>query len=333
MEKVAKNKPLISVIVPVYNVEKYLDRCVNSIINQTYTNIEVLLVDDGSKDKSPKMCDDWSKKDKRIKTIHKENGGVSSARNVALDNAKGEYITCVDSDDWLEENFLDEMYNTLIGNKADYITCGYNRTYEDGHSELFNDDGSITIVGPEVYADRVLEVQPGYGFTHMKLVRRDTIGDIRFNESLKVGEDALFNIELCNKVKRIVLLNKPLYNYYFNPDSLVRKYDSNYVNKYYTSMEAMYNYINSTSKNKKIYKYIAFHVLLVCVNYCYHPENKNPKESLKEVCNMPLFKEAIKKADTKNWAKKRKITLFTLKFKLYSLTAIICKMRQKQFKK
>ena len=94
---------LISIIVPVYKVEKYIDRCVESIINQTYKNIEIILVDDGSPDNCPKICDEWAKKDKRIRVIHKENRGVSSARNVGIDVAKGKYIGFVDSDDYIEK--------------------------------------------------------------------------------------------------------------------------------------------------------------------------------------------------------------------------------------
>lgn len=96
------NDPLISVIVPVYKVEKYLDECVESIVNQTYRNLEIILVDDGSPDNCPQMCDDWAKRDARIRVIHKENGGLSSARNAGLDVCTGEYISFIDSDDWLE---------------------------------------------------------------------------------------------------------------------------------------------------------------------------------------------------------------------------------------
>lgn len=329
MEKVAN--PLISIVVPVYNVQDYINRCVESLTKQTYKNLEIILVDDGSTDNSPKMCDDLAKKDNRIKVIHKKNGGVSSARNVGIDNAKGEYISFVDSDDWIDETFCEEMYNTLISNNTDYIMCGYKRVYEDGHMDSFNDDNSIITIDSDTFTNKVLDVEPGYGFVHMKMLKRDKIGKVRFNESLKVGEDALFNIQLCENIDKVTIFSKPLYNYFFNANSLVRKYDSNYVNKYYESMEAMYNFLGD--KNNKVYKYISFHVLLVCVNYCYHPDNKEQMKSLKEVCNMPLFKEAIKKTNYDNWSITRKVTLFTIKHKLYLLTAMICKIRQKQFKK
>ena len=129
---------LISVIVPIYNVEKYLDRCVDSIINQTYKNLEIILVDDGSPDNCLAICDSWAEKDRRIKVIHKENGGVSSARNSALDIASGDYIGFVDSDDWIEP----DMYEILIKNAkkydADISRCAGLLDYCD-RSEEYNE--------------------------------------------------------------------------------------------------------------------------------------------------------------------------------------------------
>ena len=114
---------LISIIVPVYKVEKYLDKCINSIVSQTYKNLEVILVDDGSPDSCGKMCDEWTKKDTRIKVIHKENGGLSDARNFGLDCAKGKYIQFVDSDDYIEKDMIEFLYKNLKENNADISIC------------------------------------------------------------------------------------------------------------------------------------------------------------------------------------------------------------------
>lgn len=117
------NNPLISVIVPVYNVEQYLKKCVDSIINQTYLNIEILLVDDGSTDNSGKICDEIKKRDKRIKVIHKENGGLSDARNTGLDIFKGEYVTFVDSDDWINEEYISYLYGLIKKYNVELSVC------------------------------------------------------------------------------------------------------------------------------------------------------------------------------------------------------------------
>ena len=116
---------LVSIIVPIYNVEKYIKECIDSIINQTYKNLEIILVDDGSPDCCPKICDEYSKKDKRIKVIHKENGGLSSARNAGLDVAKGEYVSFIDSDDVVDEKFIETLYNLCIENNCDISECNF----------------------------------------------------------------------------------------------------------------------------------------------------------------------------------------------------------------
>lgn len=114
---------LISVIVPVYKVEKYINKCVDSIINQTYTNLEIILVDDGSPDNCGNICDEYAKKDNRIKVVHKENAGVSSARNIGLEKSSGKYITFIDADDYVEKNYCEELLNILKIENADCVAC------------------------------------------------------------------------------------------------------------------------------------------------------------------------------------------------------------------
>ena len=122
---------LISIIVPIYKTEKYLDRCIKSIINQTYKNLEVILVDDGSPDRCGVICDKWAQKDKRIKVIHKENGGVSDSRNAGLDIANGEYIGFVDSDDYIHKDFIKILYNLCKENNSDISVCETFKTDKD----------------------------------------------------------------------------------------------------------------------------------------------------------------------------------------------------------
>lgn len=123
LDSLKENKPLISVIVPIYKVENYLNCCVNSIINQTYKNLEIILIDDGSPDKCGKICDDFNKEDTRIKVIHKKNNGLGSARNTGLDVCNGEYISFVDSDDYIMPDLIESLYNEIYD--CDYVSCGY----------------------------------------------------------------------------------------------------------------------------------------------------------------------------------------------------------------
>lgn len=328
---------LISVIVPIYNAEAYLSRCIDSILGQKYKNIELILVDDGSTDSSAKVCDEYATKDARVKVYHQRNSGVSAARNNGIDKSKGDYIAFVDADDYLDRNFAGEILKQATKNNADYVCCGYKRVYND-HEEVINGDGSRQTMSPDELPIDLLNVQNGHGFAHMKLIKKSAIGDARFDEKIKVGEDALFNIVLCKNINKAVIYNKPLYNYVFNSNSVVRKYDKKYPDKYLQSMKFMRQYILKNYRDyddviQNLYNYIAYHVLLICVNYCYHPLNENKYASLKKVCSIDLFRESIAKSKYDNMSISRKIALFCLKHKLYLMMSVICRVRQYQFKK
>ena len=334
-------KDLISIIVPIYNVEKYLNKCIESIVNQTYENIEIILIDDGSNDNSGIICDEYAKKDNRIIVVHKENGGVSSARNKGLKIAKGEWISFVDADDWIEQIFCQTLLNKVTQEQADIALCGYNRiTYN--RIEKINANNQEVFLNSNEYLVKSLN-QTGFGFCHMKLIKKEVLKSISFNERIEVGEDALFNIQLSTYIKKAVFLKQPLYNYRINNQSVVKRYDENYANKYLKSMKIIEEYIwqeynEENEENIEIkqnyYNFVAYHIMLIIVNYCYHPDNKmcnaQRKNMLKEVINNDLFIIGLKKSNYNNISLTRKITLYTLKHKLYWLTAIICKIRQKQ---
>lgn len=171
----------------------------------------------------------------------------------------------------------------------------------------------------------------------MKLYKKNLIENIRFDEHLKVGEDALFNVQISEKIKKAVYLKENLYNYRINTESVVKKFDKEYSNKYLKSMlkmkKCIYDkYSNDSEVLQNFYNYVAFHVMLIAVNYCYNPDNKekNKTKLLSKVCKDSLFEEGIKKSNYKTLSCTRKITLFTLKHRLYLLTSLICRIRQKQ---
>lgn len=329
-----KAENLVSVIIPIYNVEKYLPKCLDSVINQTYKNLEIILVDDGSPDNSGKICDEYAKKDKRIKVIHKNNGGVSSARNVGLSETNGNWIAFIDSDDWIEINYIEILINVAIRNNSDIVICGYNRVVGD-NSEALNCDNTVRQYNKKKFLLYCLTPQTGFGFCHMKIIKKDIIKDIKFSENLTVGEDALFNIMLSENIKNDVsFVKKALYNYRINNDSVVKKFDNNYVSKYLKAIQINKKYLFENYQDLEIkqgyYNFAAFHVLLIAVNYCFNKENKNQIECLKKVCDIKEFKEAIKKSNYHGMSITRKITLFTIKHKLFYITALICEIRKKQ---
>lgn len=212
----------ISVIVPVYNCDKFLDTTINSIVNQTYKNLEIILVDDGSSDSSPLICDNWAEKDRRIKVIHKSNGGASSARNAGLDCATGDYIAFVDGDDYIDHDMYEIMLGHIVQYDADAAACGMVRENKNAPDEEWGSaDAEIEIVdNTELLrkvgqASGILPVSPCN-----KLFSRKVIGDIRFDISLKYAEDVLFNYFAAKNIKKMVTQNVARYHYVNNSDSV-----------------------------------------------------------------------------------------------------------------
>ena len=196
---------LISVIVPVYNSEQTLHRCIDSILGQTYRNFELLLINDGSKDRSGEICDEYARKDSRVKVFHKENGGVSSARNLGLDNAKGEWITFIDSDDSVEESFLESLYSFGSGSLK---ICNFNGDGQKDYSEeCSNVETSLVIT--KLLDDNLIWTPWG------KLFSSAIINDhnLRFDTKLKLGEDTLFCWEYLSYCSTVSFLASNLYNY------------------------------------------------------------------------------------------------------------------------
>lgn len=222
--------PKISVIVPVYNVEKYLRRCVDSILNQTFSDFELILVDDGSPDNSGMICDEYAKKDNRIKVIHKQNAGVSTARNTGIDKAVGEYLMFVDSDDFIDNAMFEKMVNR-IGNKPDMVIASIKMVCNKGEYEYR--------MGNDIYTSKELIEEFCFDkFPRIcvcgpccKLYRLDKIKDnnIRFDELLNLGEDTYFNMQYVLKCTQIISISDICYYYMRdNEKSLFTKFRSYY---------------------------------------------------------------------------------------------------------
>lgn len=208
---------LISVIIPVYKVEEYLDECVLSVIRQTYTNLEIILVDDGSPDNCPRMCDEWATKDSRIKVIHKENGGLSDARNAGLDAAEGQYIAFIDSDDYIKPDMMEKLHSALVTEKADIAACGL-QNFGDEHERPWGCEE--TIGTPEqIYA--LLYNDTAYPVAACsKLYKSSCWKTLRFPVG-KICEDAFTTYQLIHNAQRIVMIPHALYCYRIRPGSIM----------------------------------------------------------------------------------------------------------------
>ena len=212
------HEPLLSVIVPVYQTELFLKQSLDSILGQTYGNLEIIVVDDGSPDGSPALCDDYQAQyPDRIKVIHKENGGLSSARNVALDIAQGEYIAFVDSDDWLEQDAYQTMMGFLLQNDLDIVFAAANRVFEDGSRNVdfcfFQDKG---LVPHEIVFDKILTDEIG-GQVWLRVCHRRCWENVRFPLGRLYEDLAVSFLPLLYTSKPIGFLHSPLYNYRMNP--------------------------------------------------------------------------------------------------------------------
>ena len=226
---------LVSVIIPVYGTEEYLDRCIESVIAQTYPYLEIILVDDGSPDNCPAMCDAWAKKDKRIRVIHKANGGLTSARKAGFETAKGEYIIFFDSDDYVEENMIEELVNKALATDKDITMCSYYRDTADEMIPVFMGYQKGVIEREELPMQFILPIiRPMKGdpatnaFMWTKLYKTTKIRKEYFvSEREYYTEDVLFNTKIALHINGIARVNKPLYHYCENRESLTFKYREN----------------------------------------------------------------------------------------------------------
>lgn len=215
-------KDKISIIVPVYKVEKYLSRCVNSLINQTYRNIEIILVNDGSPDNCPAICDDFSKKDNRIKVIHKENGGLSDARNIGIENSTGKYLSFVDSDDWVEDDFIETLYSNIINENADISIINYTLIWNNGKIRVNDYIGDYYVYNQEEAIKELLKQKKFQCMVCQKMYKREIFSDIRFPLG-KIYEDVAVSLPTFLKADKVVVSGDPKYYYFQREDSIVNE--------------------------------------------------------------------------------------------------------------
>ena len=214
--------PLISVVVPIYNVEQYLERCIDSILHQTYEHLEIILVDDGSPDNSGAICDSYLSMDQRIKVIHKRNGGLSDARNAGLEMASGEFITFIDSDDTIMPEMIEKLYERIDTDRSDMAFCGYRQVSQNGDilSEVFLPDNVLT--GFEALKVSYENEGVLYTIACNKLYRKHLFQDIRFPIG-KYHEDEFTTYLIIDQCSRISILREPLYIYVCRDNSIMQE--------------------------------------------------------------------------------------------------------------
>ena len=277
---------LISIIVPIYNVEKYLCKCIDSLINQSEKRIEIILVDDGSSDNCGAICDSYEKKDNRIKVIHKENGGLSSARNAGLDIAKGEYIGFVDSDDWIEIDMYKILFDFAIKYDADIVYSNFKKVYSENEVHNIVDSNKVYVFERNealnnIYTELGIHTVVSWN----KLYKRSLFNKIRFPDG-HIHEDVYTTHKLLNISNKVVYIDKTLYYYRQNESSITNSSFSeknlDYLYALHERLDFAKNIENKIFYNNTIQRYC------LCLKGYYLKCNKN-------VNNFITLKKIIKK--------------------------------------
>ena len=259
----------ISVIIPVYKVEKYLNRCIESVVKQTYVNLEILLVDDGSPDMCPKICDDWEKKDKRIHVIHKKNGGLSDARNVGIEYSTGDYICFVDSDDYIADRFIETLYNIICENSVLVSAVGIEKVYENKNNKKEKSGLKSITVYKNGDALRELFSDDTYAnYAWNKMYKRELFTTIQFPKNRKM-EDLGTIYKVLMKTNEIVYSAEPLYYYYQRSGSILHNKDKKfYIDVFELSYER-YKDIKKAYPEMLENKIYFFEIVLECYAVVY----------------------------------------------------------------
>ena len=215
-------KSLISVIIPIYNVEKYLKRCVDGILNQTYTNLEVILVDDESPDNCAAICDAYADADERVVVIHQKNKGLSGARNAGIDIAKGEYLVFVDSDDYVTEDFIERLYDALISTGSDVAQCKWNYVKGGPIPDLEKDTGEVwSFSKAEMMSNLYIPDGAYYVVAWNKIYKKELFEGIRYPLG-RIHEDEATTFRIYDRINRAAMIDSCMYGYFIGNDSITR---------------------------------------------------------------------------------------------------------------
>lgn len=343
------SESIISIIVPIHNTpETLLKKCVESIVCQTYKDIEVLLIDDGSTEEIAENCDHIAKFDKRIKVYHQSNQGVSAARNTGIENSIGEYIMFVDSDDTIEARMCTEMLALSQKEKSDVVMTGYFRDYSNGKRErvIWNSPVSMFQTEQErrYLIEHMLQPENGLAYCWGKLFRKKFLDahSLRVDPALSMGEDVEFSYKVLKHAGTVSYLPQPLYHYFFNVNSAVRAFKTSIADDYIKSVQTLgVDLLKSYKGDKSIcqayYNLALYHLLLTMINYSFHPQNPEKKRDklikFKKLCHYPVYRKALHHVDYSCFSITRAVPLFFIAHKLYIPASVVAVVRHWQFKR
>lgn len=302
--------PEISIIVPVYKVEKYLDKCIESILNQTFKDFELILVDDGSPDRCGEMCDEYAKKDSRIVSVHKENGGLSDARNYGIDISNGKYIGFVDSDDYIEADMYETLYNNIIENDADVSVCGMYQCYQNNFYRECKTDEFFVVGGKEALKMALEGIKFSVPACN-KIYKKEIITKNKYPVG-KLSEDAFVTPKLLAQVNKVVVTTEPKYYYVHRENSITcsefKMKDFDVVDAYKMNLDfVMQNY--PELEPQAMFRYLWAHMYVL--DKIILSKNLNGTNEYKNVVNF-LKKNAWKIITNPCFTRNRKIATIAL---------------------
>lgn len=338
-------EPEISIIVPVYKVpEQYLRRCIESIQAQTYTNIEIVLVDDGSPDDCGIICDSYAENDRRIKVIHKENGGLSSARNAGFLSALGKWIMFVDGDDWIDADMCEAMYQKAEINSVQLVMCGMIKEY--GHS---SETYKYTIEDEKIYTgkecqwlqEQLLHYNANIAVAYCKLILRKLLveNNILHDEMLRQGAEGLeFNLRLFDKIQSAVFINKHFYHYIYNENSISASHNERNHEYVIKCFEKIKNFIETSNNREALLKWfdnrLLYVIITTAISGYFNPANTesyiDKKKKYKAYLEKPIVKAALKNGNMEGISKQRKAVLFMIKHQMFWGLNLLGILRKRQ---
>ena len=298
---------LISIIVPVYKVEPYLDKCIASIVNQTYRNLEIILVDDGSPDNCPAMCDAWAEKDNRIRVIHKLNGGLSDARNAGMSVATGELIAFVDSDDWINVRYVEYLHQAILKTGADISACDLREVYDE--TEMDEDPVTmpqVEVATPEDAIEDILHNRRFRAVAWNKLYTRRLLTDEHF-ETNRLHEDEFFSYRLYDKSERLAYIGVPLYYYRQRSGSIMTTFSVRHI-------DALDAYLERITLIEQRYPRL---LSLDKLNFCVACLNMYDEVVTADEAQQADAKQRIKRCRRKVHFSREELRRYSMKEKLY----------------
>lgn len=326
---------LVSIIIPIYNAEETLVECIDSVLKQTYNNIEIILINDGSNDRSGLICEELKAKDDRIKLIHQKNSGPSTARNVGVLSSKGLYLQFVDADDHIDLKMVETLLS-VYENEVDLVLCGYYNNSIKSKEFIPDNEGSYTLtefVGffSELFKKTLIH-SPGNKLYRASIIKDN---DIEFSVKNKHGEDLMFNIEYLQHCKEVSLIKRPLYYYdtLINPLSLTKKYKENYFENrkkvFYSLKKFLENFTDEFPPLKEFLDQVYSNYIITTIANLFHEENNmNSKEKRQEILKIIEDKFVRNNIDKIEKNRKRGVfTRFLLKYKLSSVISFYFNIR------